>query len=182
MPPAPNLAAAAATQALVSLMPGEDLLRTFREREDGSWPALAEGKLHRLLKWLAKYQAGQKTDVSSTVACLAAVTAAGSADVVLSSWHCTMLPCCNYGVWIKRPKCPRSGTTTRYSCSNPSTTGSWLHHQTGGAQNIFIVLGTPCCNPELLNFKCTEIKLPNLKCTEITVLERVLFGSSLVST
>lgn len=52
---------------------------SLKEREDRSWAVLAEGKLHRLLKWLASYQAQQKWAVSSKVACLEALTAAGSA-------------------------------------------------------------------------------------------------------
>lgn len=79
LPPAPTLAATAATRILVPVMPGEDFLQMLRKREDRSWPALAEGKLPRLLKWLADYQARQKTAVSSTVACLAAVATTGSA-------------------------------------------------------------------------------------------------------
>lgn len=98
--PAPSLAVAVATQALFPLMPGKNLLQTLTGRENRSWPVLAEGKLLRLLKWLASYQAQQKTAVSSTVVCLAAITTAGSAGhsrPLLSSWHCTVLPCCSYG-------------------------------------------------------------------------------------
>lgn len=110
LPSAPTWAAALVTEALAPVMAGEELIQAHRERNYRGWPALAEGKLPRLLKQLAGYQAQQKKlqqwpgshhwSCFSRTRCSAAGTA-------------TTLSCCNTGIWIKHPRCPGSRTTTR---------------------------------------------------------------------
>lgn len=74
---------------------------------------LAKGKLHRLLKWLAGYQAWKKTAVSSGIL---RGSSAGHSAQQLALYNTPLLQLKDMD---KASRHPGSGTTTKCTFSNP---------------------------------------------------------------